>query len=92
MIIRVVGEGQFEVPDAHLEELNRLDDDLLKACDSGDEARFASTLEALITSVRAAGKELPADYLGASDLVLPGPDSTIEEVRGLLGDEGLIPG
>ncbi len=92
MIIRVVGEGQFEVPDGHLEALNRLDEDLLKACDSGDEARFATALDALITSVRSAGSELPGDYLGASDLVLPGPDSTIEEVRNLLGDEGLIPG
>jgi len=92
MIIRIVGEGQFEVPDGHMEELNRLDDDLLKACDAGDEARFAAALDALITSVRSAGSELPADYLGASDLVLPGPDSTIEEVRDLLGDEGLIPG
>jgi hypothetical protein len=92
MIIRVVGEGQFEVPDGHLEELNRLDEDLLKACDAGDEPRFATALDALITSVRSAGSELPADYLGASDLVLPGPDSTIEEVRDLLGDEGLIPG
>jgi len=25
-------------------------------------------------------------------LVLPGADSTLEEVRALLGDEGLIPG
>jgi len=25
-------------------------------------------------------------------LVLPGSDSTLEEVRALLGDEGLIPG
>jgi hypothetical protein len=92
MIVRISGEGQFEVPEEHVGELNRLDDDLAKAVDGGDEAEFKAALEALLTSVRSAGEELPADYLGPSDLVLPSPDSTIHEVREVLGDEGLIPG
>ena len=92
MIVRISGEGQFEVPDGHVEELNRLDEDLTKAVDSGDDAQFTAALEALLASVRTAGKELPADWIGPSDLVLPSPESTIHEVREVLGDEGLIPG
>ena len=92
MIVRISGEGQFEVPDEHLGELNSLDDDLAKAVDAGDEAQFKTALEALLASVRTVGEELPADYIGPSELVLPSPDSTIEEVREVLGDEGLIPG
>jgi len=92
MIVRIMGEGQFEVPADHLDELNRLDDQLMKAVDSGDDGSFTTALEALLTSVRTAGRELPLDYLGPSDLVLPGPDATIGEVREVLGDEGLIPG
>ena len=92
MIVRISGEGQFEVAESHVEELNRLDDDLTKAVDAGDEAQFTSALQALLTSVRSAGKELPADFIGPSDLVLPSPDATIHEVREVLGDEGLIPG
>jgi hypothetical protein len=92
MIVRIMGEGQFEVPAEHLDELNRLDDQLMKAVDAGDEGSFTTALEALLASVRTAGDELPVDYLGPSDLVLPGPDATIEEVREVLGDEGLIPG
>jgi hypothetical protein len=92
MIVRIGGEGQFEVPDEHLGELNRLDDDLAKAVDAGDEAQFTVALEALLASVRTAGTEEPADFLGPSDLVLPSPDATIHEVREVLGDEGLIPG
>jgi hypothetical protein len=92
MIVRIGGEGQFEVPDEHLGELNRLDDDLAKAVDAGDEAQFKTALEALLASVRTVGRELPADWIGPSELVLPSPDSTIEEVREVLGDEGLIPG
>jgi hypothetical protein len=92
MIVRISGEGQFEVPDGHVEELNRLDNDLTKAVDGGDEAQFTSALQALLTSVRTAGKELPPDWIGPSDLVLPSPDASIHEVREVLGDEGLIPG
>ena len=92
MIVRISGEGQFEVPDGHLEELNRLDDDLTKAVDAGDEAQFKTALEALLGSVRTAGQELPDDFIGPSDLVLPSPEATIHEVREVLGDEGLIPG
>jgi PspA-Associated protein len=92
MIVRISGEGQFDVPDSHVDELNRLDDDLTKAVDSGDDAQFTAALEALLASVRTVGEELPADWIGPSDLVLPSPDSSIHEVREVLGDEGLIPG
>jgi hypothetical protein len=92
MIVRISGEGQFELPESHVDELNRLDDELTKAVDSDDEGQFRGALEALLTSVRSAGEELPADWIGPSDLVLPSPDATIHEVREVLGDEGLIPG
>jgi hypothetical protein len=92
MIVRISGEGQFDVPEDHVDELNRLDDDLTKAVDAGDEAQFKTALEALLTSVRSAGQELAADFIGPSDLVLPSPDASIHEVREVLGDEGLIPG
>jgi hypothetical protein len=92
MIVRIMGEGQFDVPDEHLDELNRLDDALAEAVESGDTASFRTALESLLTSVRTQGSELPDDYLGPSDLVLPGPDATIAEVRAVLGEEGLIPG
>ena len=92
MIVRISGEGQFDLSEDHVDELNRLDDDLTKAVDAGDDAQFKAALEALLTSVRTAGQELPADWLGPSDLVLPSPDATIHEVREVLGDEGLIPG
>jgi hypothetical protein len=92
MIVRISGEGQFDLPEDHVDELNRLDDDLTKAVDADDEAQFKTALEALLASVRTAGAELPADWIGPSDLVLPSPDSTIHEVREVLGDEGLIPG
>jgi hypothetical protein len=91
MIVRIMGEGQLEVGDADLAALNALDSDLEAAIESGDEAKFRTALHALLENVRAVGKPLPPDSLESSALILPPADSEMEEVRAMLGDEGLIP-
>jgi len=92
VIVRILGEGQWDVDDAHIEALNALDARVETAVTEGDDDSFASSLEELLRAIRTAGQPLPDDSLMDSDLVLPPSDSTIEEVRALLGDEGLIPG
>jgi hypothetical protein len=42
--------------------------------------------------VRSSGTHHDPDSLDESDLILPPPDATIDEVRELLGDDGLVPG
>ncbi|MEU2741833.1 hypothetical protein ACFV2U_42710 [Streptomyces sp. NPDC059697] len=92
MIVRIMGEGQVRLDDSHLTELNKLDDELLAEMESGDEAGFRRTLTTLLDSVRRLGAPLPDEALEPSDLILPSPDATLEEVRAMLTDEGLIPG
>jgi len=91
VIARIMGEGQYQVEDAELQRLNRLDSALEAAVESGDEARFRSTLHELLQAVRDAGREVPDAELVDSDLILPPGDASLEEVRQLLGGEGLIP-
>ena len=92
MIVRILGEGQLTVGDGDLESLNALDNDLIAAVESGDADGFSSALSALLDKVRQVGKTLPDDEIVPSDLVLPSADASLDEVRELLGDEGLIPG
>jgi len=92
MIVRILGEGQLEVPDGEMDGLNQLDADLQDAVDAGDEGRFRTTLARLLDRVRSAGERLPDDDLKPSELVLPAAEADLAEVRELLGDEGLIPG
>ncbi|MEU9475118.1 hypothetical protein [Streptomyces sp. NPDC048191] len=92
MIVRIMGEGQWNLADAHFDELNKLDDELLAEMESGDAAGFRGTLGALLDSVRRLGTPLPADALEPSELILPAPDASLEEVREMLSDDGLIPG
>ena len=92
MIVRILGEGQFNVDGTNTAELNRLDTELEAAVENHDDAAFTAALQALLAQVRAQGSPLPADTLEPSDLILPGPDSSMAEVRKMLTDDGLIPG
>ncbi|MGH8824327.1 MAG: PspA-associated protein PspAA [Jiangellaceae bacterium] len=92
MIVRIMGEGQLEVDDSRLAELNPLDDALAAAIETGDDDQFRSALVALLDAVRSAGSPVADDALVDSDLVLPYAEAHIDEVRALLSGEGLIPG
>jgi hypothetical protein len=92
MIVRILGEGQLEVPESSVPELNHLDSDLEKAVERNDEAAFKAALDALLTRLREVGSPADPDTLEPSGLIVPQEDATMAEVRKLLTDEGLIPG
>lgn len=91
MIIRVFGVGQFDVPGDAMAELNELDDALTGPVEQHDEEALHAGLEKVLEAVKRLGTPTPDDFIGPSELMLPGPDSTVEEIRELLGEEGLIP-
>jgi hypothetical protein len=92
MIVRILGEGQFDIADGRRDELNTLDSRLQAAVEACDAAAFAVALHDLLDTIRRLGTPLAADEPAPSDLVLPGEDTTLEQVRALLAEEGLIPG
>ncbi len=92
MIIRVLGEGQYDAADHALERLNELDAAVESAVEAEDEAAFTLSLAALLDCVRTVGVPHALDSLDESDLILPPPDATIADVRELLTGDGLIPG
>jgi hypothetical protein len=92
MIVRILGEGQYDVSDDALDRLNQLDSAVEAAVEAADEAAFAHALQALLEGVRTIGVAHDIDSLDESDLILPPADATIEDVRELLSDDGLIPG
>ena len=92
MIVRILGEGQFNIDETATAELNKLDTQLEAAVERDDETAFTAALHGLLDQVRALGSPLPSDTLEPSELILPSPDSSMDEVRKLLTDDGLIPG
>ena len=92
MIVRIMGEGQWEVSPELKEKLNSFDAALESAIAQDDEPTFRASLDSLLSLVREDGAPVADDELVDSDLILPPADATIEQVQELLGDEGLIPG
>ena len=91
MIVRISGEGQYELPDADAERLNELDNRAVSAAEQGDEAGFAELWGQMIELVMTDGRELPGDELVESDVILPPRDVSFAEAQGEFTGEGLIP-
>jgi hypothetical protein len=91
VIVRILGEGQYDVDDAALDRLNELDTAVEAAVEAGDEEALGTALTALHEAVRSGAAHDP-ESLDESDLILPPAGATLDEVRELLGDDGLIPG
>ncbi|MDI2131165.1 PspA-associated protein PspAA [Yinghuangia seranimata] len=92
MIVRIMGEGQFDVADDRLGALDLFDDRIEAALAAGDEAAFRVALTGLLDKVRELGGAVPVEVLEPSGLILPAADAHVDEVRALLKDGGLIPG
>ena len=56
MIVRILGEGQYAVPDSERATLEALDRALVAAVDAQDEDAFTKALAALTDGVRQSGK------------------------------------
>ncbi|HEY3069186.1 MAG TPA: hypothetical protein VGJ34_02630 [Gaiellaceae bacterium] len=91
MIVRLMGEGQYRIPDDALARLNELDDEAHAAVESEDEPTLDRLLDDIWELVRSEGKRLPDDDLSPSDGVVPPSDMTLEETKRLFTHEGLIP-
>lgn len=92
MIVRILGEGQFDVDDAAVEQLNALDAVVESAIRAGNEPAFVDALAELLAGVRRLGTPHEDGTLDSSDLILPMADATLAEVQEMLADDGLIPG
>jgi hypothetical protein len=92
MIVRILGEGQYDLSDDAVAALNDLDAKVESAVEAGDQEAFDHALTALLDGVRTAGVAHDAGSLEPSDLILPMADATLSEVRDMLSGDGLIPG
>lgn len=91
MIVRISGEGQYELDDSHHTRLDDLDDAVVAAVEGGDEDRFHELFEELLAFVRSEGTELGDDDLHSSDVILPPADLTFVEAGDEFTGEGLVP-
>jgi hypothetical protein len=91
VIVRISGDGQYDVPDDLYDELNRLDNETVGAVESEDESTFDQAYGRLIELVRSKGTRLGDDELHESQVILPPADLSLAEAEHEFTGEGLLP-
>ena len=91
MIVRVMGEGQYEIDDEVAKGLNDLDEQAERALKADDQAQLSGLLGRMADAVRTNGTRLPDEDLEPSDAIIPPQDLTLDEARQLFEGEGLVP-
>ena len=91
MIVRILSEGQYNLPGAFVDRLNEIDNEIVDVVGREDREAFHKLLGEMLDHVRSNGSEVPVEELVESDVVLPEPDITLEEAAQLFTGEGVVP-
>lgn len=95
MIVRLMGEGQYEIDKKHLDAVNKIDNNIVKILNNMDEKAvtiaFNAEYKKLIEYVRKNGKKISHEIIKPSDIIIPPADTTLEEARKIFKGDGLIP-
>ncbi|MEM2933715.1 MAG: hypothetical protein QXL78_02190 [Methanocellales archaeon] len=92
MIIRIMGDQQYEVKSSIIDRLNKIDNKIVELVAKGDEKNFKKELSRMINLVRKKGKPLDPKVIVESQLIIPPEDLTLEEAKKIFSGEGIIPG
>ena len=90
MIIRIMGEGQYEVSSAILDDLNVVDNQIVDRVAKNDSLGFKQELSSLISMVKGKGKPLDPIEIVESDIIVPPGDLTLDEAKRIFSGSGLI--
>lgn len=91
MIVRIMGEGQYRLPEAVHERVNELDNAVVAAVEKDDEDGFHAAFEEMLDVIRSAGEQLGDDELETSDVIVPPSDTSMAEAAADFSGDGLIP-
>ena len=84
MIVRILGEGRFDVPDDAMPDIDNLYNEMVTTARNVDQDAYEIVLADLLSEVRLQGSHIGMDRLGSFDTVLPAKDATVGEARVLL--------
>jgi hypothetical protein len=92
VIVRIASQDQYRLAEECVNRLNDLDNEAVLAVESGNQERFQQLFDEMLSLVRSEGERLDDDELVESDVILPPPDTTLEEAQSDFSGDGLIPG
>jgi hypothetical protein len=87
MIVRILHDGQYEIPKDLEIRLEDMDAELTLALDNDDKQAYESKLAEIINAITAEGEKVPPEKLLPSDITVPAPGSSLEDIKALLSDD-----
>ena len=90
MIIRILGQGQFDVKSTLFDDLNKIDNTIVGCVQNGDDVEYKRGLAELIGLILTEGTKLPDTELVESAVIIPPADMTLEEARQVFRGDGIF--
>ena len=91
MIVRIMEEGQYRLPEDVHGRVNDLDNAVVAAVERNDEDAFHIAFEELLDVIRTGGEHLGDEELETSEVIIPPADTSMAEAAAEFSGDGLIP-
>jgi len=91
VIVRIMGEGQYRLPEDVHGRVNELDNAVVAAVEQDDEDAFHMAFEELLDVIRTGGEHLGDEELETSEVIVPPADTSMAEAAAEFSGDGLIP-
>jgi len=92
VIVRIMGEGQYRLPEDRVQRVNDLDNAVVAAVEADDEDGFHAAFEEMLDVIRKEGEQVEDAEIETSDVIVPPADTSMAEAAADFSGEGLIPG
>lgn len=94
--VRIFGSGQYTISKNTLNKLNKLDNNIVKLLNKGEEdskaeGQFREVVSKMVSIVKKEGKPIPPEDIVPSHAIIPDQQITIEEARRIFSGEGAVP-
>ena len=90
MIIRIMGEGQYRAPETLCDELNQIDNRIVKLVEEEKAVEFRDELTKLISKIKEKGEPIEAEEILKSDIIVPPGDLSLKEAKAVFKGSGIF--
>jgi len=87
-----MGEGQYRAPEAICDELNQIDNRIVKLVEEGNSVELRNELGKLISEIKEKGEAIEVEEILQSDIIVPPEDLSLEEAKAVFKGSGIFEG
>lgn len=90
MIIRIMGEGQYQASEALCNELNKIDNYIVTLVEEGKVEEYKKELTRLISEIKGKADPIDPKEIVESDIIVPPGDLSFKEAKAIFKGTGIF--